>query len=239
MSSPEPATSATAPSTAPTAATTTQATTTSKPTPIKAVANFSAMEDAGLSIYAGAVAKGMTGNSDLSKSPVEIAVFSANVRAFTDAIQAALDGGKNAIALKDKQRKIVVRDMKVLAIYVQNNCNDDMSIFTSSGFIAQTPVKTSGLPVAMPTIRNLDYGAVSGQLTVTVKRVVGGRAYFIRYGAIANGAVASWTTISAATVNKKLVISGLTPGVTYGFQIQALGTVGYSDWSTLETIMCV
>ena len=237
MSSPAPTpTPAPTPSTA---AATTTAKTTKKPTPIKGVAGFSKMTDADLSIYAGAVAKGMTGNANYPSPPVDLTAFSTSVTAFTEAIQAALDGGANAKAVKGKQRKIVVQDMKVLVIYVQNNCNDDLSIFTSSGFTAQTPVKTTGLPVATPVIRNLDYGTVSGQLTATVKKVLGGHAYFIRYGAVVNGVVASWTTISAVTINKKLVISGLTAGVTYGFQVQALGTVGYSDWSTLETIMCI
>ena len=237
MSSPAPAP---APTPEPsTAAATSTAKTTNKPTPIKAVAGFSKMTAADLSIYAGTVAKGLTGNAHFPSPPVDLTAFSTSVTAFTDAIQAARDGGANAKAVMAKQRKIVIQDMKVLVIYVQNNCNDDLSIFTSSGFTAQTPVKTTGLPVAAPAIRNLDYGTVSGQLTATIKKVAGGHAYFIRYGAVVNGAVASWTTISAATVNKKLVISGLTLGVTYGFQIQALGTVGYSDWSTLETIMCV
>jgi hypothetical protein len=239
MSSPAPTPTTTTTPAPSTAAATTTVKKTKKPTPIKAVAGFSKMTDADLSIYAGAVVKGMTGNTHFPSPPVDLTAFGTSVTALTNAIQAALDGGANAKAVKGRERKIVVQDMKVLVIYVQNNCNDDLSIFTSSGFTAQAPVKTTGLPVAAPAIRNLDYGTVSGQLTATVKKVAGGHAYFIRYGTVVNGVVASWTTISATTVNKKLVISGLTPGVTYGFQVQALGTVGYSDWSTLETIMCV
>jgi hypothetical protein len=30
---------------------------------------------------------------------------------------------------------------------------------------------------------------------------------------------------------------GLTPMMMYGFQVQALGVLGYSDWSTVETIV--
>ncbi len=35
------------------------------------------------------------------------------------------------------------------------------------------------------------------------------------------------------------ITSGLTPGTIYGFQVQALGPIGYSDWSDITTIMCV
>ena len=36
-----------------------------------------------------------------------------------------------------------------------------------------------------------------------------------------------------------ITVSGLTPVTMYGFQVQALGVLGYSDWSTTETIGCV
>jgi hypothetical protein len=49
----------------------------------------------------------------------------------------------------------------------------------------------------------------------------------------------AWTTISAVTIQKGITISGLTHATTYGFQVQALGVLGYSDWSTIETIICI
>jgi hypothetical protein len=48
-----------------------------------------------------------------------------------------------------------------------------------------------------------------------------------------------WTSIPIPKVNVKTTISGLTPGVTYAFQTQSLGSVGLSDWSDSTTIMCV
>ena len=48
-----------------------------------------------------------------------------------------------------------------------------------------------------------------------------------------------WTTIPAASIKKAIRLSGLPPLTMYGFQVQALGVLGYSDWSTTETIVCV
>ena len=48
-----------------------------------------------------------------------------------------------------------------------------------------------------------------------------------------------WTTISAATIQNPITISGLTPTTIYGFQVQALGVLGYSDWSPIATIICI
>jgi len=42
-----------------------------------------------------------------------------------------------------------------------------------------------------------------------------------------------WTT-PAAPLKK---VFGLTPITMYGFQVQAPGVLGYSDWSTTETIV--
>ena len=47
-----------------------------------------------------------------------------------------------------------------------------------------------------------------------------------------------WTTTPAASIQKAITLSGLTPLTIYGFQVQALGVLGYSDWSATETIMC-
>ena len=47
----------------------------------------------------------------------------------------------------------------------------------------------------------------------------------------------AWTTVPAATIRKPITVSGLTPITMYGFQVQALGVLGYSDWSTIETIV--
>jgi hypothetical protein len=43
---------------------------------------------------------------------------------------------------------------------------------------------------------------------------------------------------AARAGGQAITISGLTPTTMYGFQVQALGVLGYSDWSTTETIVC-
>ena len=77
------------------------------------------------------------------------------------------------------------------------------------------------------------------QIVVTVKSVAGGKSYFIRYAVMNGTTPGPWTTIPAASIQNASTISGLTPGTMYGFQVQALGVLGYSDWSAIETIMCV
>ena len=115
----------------------------------------------------------------------------------------------------------------------------DPVIFAASGFTAKPTGKSAPQRVAVPSFRSLDFGANSGQVVVTVKAVPGAKSYFIRYAVMNGTTPGPWTTVPAATVNKAITISGLTPLTIYGFQVQALGVLGYSDWSTTETIACV
>jgi len=188
---------------------------------------------------AGVVVTGLTGNADFPTPPVDMTAFAATVTAYTNAVGAALDGGKNAKAARDKQRKLVIQDLKLLAVYVVNNCNDDLEVFTSSGFQAQAPVNTANQPVATPVFRSVDYGTNSGQIIVGIKKSLGARAYFVRYAVMTNGQPAPWTTVTIPNIQKATTLSGLTPTATYGFQVQALGPLGYSDWSDTTTIICV
>src|SRR5260370_40161305 len=63
-------------------------------------------------------------------------------------------------------------------------------------------------------------------------------SYFIRYSVMNGTTPGAWTTIPGASIQKAITLSGLTPATIYGFQVQALGVLGYSDWSATETIMC-
>ncbi len=87
--------------------------------------------------------------------------------------------------------------------------------------------------------RSLRTGPNSGQLQFSIFSVDGAKAYFVRYAVMMGTTPGAWTIVAAASINKKLTISNLTPTVIYGFQVQALGSLGYSDWSVTETIMCV
>ena len=251
MSSPAPNTTAAAVSTtavtsttpaapASTATTAPAATTTKKPASLKAVTGFGKLAPNALANTAHNVATKIGGNRVyFPNPPVDTAALDASANTLTEAVIAAMDGGKTAKAVVKKQRKLVIQDLNLLAVYVQNVSNDDPAIFAASGFTPKPTGKSAPQPVAAPTFRSIDYGVNSGQIVASVKAVAGGKSYFIRY-AVMNGATPGpWTTIPAASIQRPITISGLTPTTIYGFQVQALGVLGYSDWSTTETIVCI
>jgi hypothetical protein len=217
----------------------TSATFVQKATTIKVLMNFAKLKPNDLVNLAMFVIKSLIGNLAFPNPPVDLTAFGAAVDTLSGAIVAAMEGGKNAKAVRDKQRKLVIQDLNMLAMYVQNHCNDDTAVLQSTGFMAKSTTRSAPQPVAVPSFRYLDYGINSGSLLVSIKSVTGGKAYFVRYAVMSGSQPGPWTIVPTTIVNKPLTLSGLTPATTYGMQVQALGALGYSDWSTLQTIICV
>src|SRR5215468_12325772 len=234
MTSTDPNTTAASASTATTAP---AATTTKKPASLKAVTGFGKLDSNALANMAHHVATGIGGNSvHFPNPPIDPAALDASGNTLAEAVLAAMDGGKTAKAVVKKQHKLIVQDLNLLAVFVQNVSNDDPVIFAASGFTAKQTGKSAPQPVAVPTFRYLDLGMNSGQIVATVKAVTGAKSYFIRYAVMNGTTPGPWTTIPAVTIQKGITLSGLTPATMYGFQVQALGALGYSDWSAIETI---
>jgi hypothetical protein len=186
------------------------------------------------------IAKGIGGYPGyFANPPIDPAALNASANTLSEAILAAMDGGKTAKAVVKKQHKLIVQDLNLLAVFVQNVSGDDPVIFAASGFTAKPTGKSAPQPVSAPSFRSMDYGANSGQIAVFVKKVSGAKSYFIRYAVMNGTTPGPWTTIPATSIQKAITVSGLTPATIYGFQVQALGALGYSDWSAIKTIICI
>ena len=74
-----------------------------------------------------------------------------------------------------QQRKLIIQDLNLLAVFVQNVSNNDPVIFEASGLTLRPAGKAAPQPVAVPSFRSLDFGMHSGQVVVSVKSVAGGK----------------------------------------------------------------
>src|SRR5438067_4913722 len=107
MSSPAPDTTATPASTATTAL---AAATSKKPASLKAVTGFGKLDPNALVNTAHLVAKGIGGHPQyFGNPPVDPAALDASATTLSAAILAAMDGGKNAKTIREKQRKMVIQ----------------------------------------------------------------------------------------------------------------------------------
>ena len=178
-----------------------------------------------------AVVKGMTANAAYPQPPADLAALRTELNSYSAAITTALDGGKAAIANRQSQRVAVVKTLRLLAHYVEAASNGNMDAFISSGFEALTVTRTAPQPLAVPTIRSIDQGS-SGQLQITIAPVAGAVSYELRYALQgAGGASGPWTSQPVTRVRPHNLVTGLTPGGTYEFQVRALGHLGFTDWS--------
>jgi hypothetical protein len=124
------------------------------------------------------------------------------------------------VALRNHCKEVVVKLLNQLAKYVQANCKEDMTIFLSSGFKAQSSTKTAAA-TASESIRYVKPGPNGGQVQVrlVVVRIAG--SYEVRWAPVpAGGVPTAWTTQPILNVRSETVVSGLTPGTTYAFHVR-------------------
>jgi hypothetical protein len=162
MSTQVPDTTAATPSTsaapASTATTAPATTTTKKPASLKAVTGFGKLDSNALANMAHHIAKGVGGNPVyFPNPPIDPAALDASAKTLSEAVLAAMEGGKTAKAVVQKQRKLIIQDLNLLAVFVQNASNDDPVIFAASGFTAKPTGKSAPQPVAVPFVPFLGF----------------------------------------------------------------------------------
>lgn len=192
---------------------------------------FLALTDMKLLMLANAVLKALTGNVAFPNPTPSLAVFAADVTTFSNAATAAVDGGKNARAARDKAKKVLISDLRQLVIYCEANCNDDPAVFNTSGFSAKAKATASG-PVGVPVIKSLDYGMVPGQILASIKSTPGAKSINLRFGpmppgtATALGAASAGSASGSGSTSSTAPTAGSTPAaVPSAWTVIQVGTV--------------
>jgi hypothetical protein len=202
---------------------------------IKAVLNFRRMAPELVVSNSHAICTKLDNNTNFAPPnapapPVDVTTLKAETDALAQANSAALDGGKAAIAQRDRQKETVVSHLVQLGHYVEANCKGDMTIFLSSGFTAVSLTKSKTPPVS-ESIRKIGPGANSGEMVVNLMKYPGAGSYEVRWSPVNAGVPGAWSSQPILNVKTSSTISGLTPGVTYLFQARAVTNAGYTDWS--------
>jgi hypothetical protein len=211
----------------------------SNPKTIKPLEAYNRVQDGELISRATAVLMGLSGNLHFVNPPVDLAVLRATIDSFSLLVSESLDGSKKVIAEKNKQRVVLIKQLRLLGRYVEVTCDEDMAIFKSSGFEPASNTKAAPQPLAAPSIRKVKHGTLSGQLLIHVHSSGRTKAYDLRHAPVPAGAPpAAWTEELLPHVKSAFPVNGLTPGTIYAFQVRARGPLGYTDWSDSVTFMC-
>jgi hypothetical protein len=212
---------------------------TTKVKQLKAVLSFQKTSDNDLIQQLLTVHTGLNGNPAFTNTPVDMPTFKSGIDALAVLVTDAADGGKKAIAAKNKQREVMIKQVKLLGHYVEAASNDDPAVFTTSGFVAAPTRRVPPEPLPPASIQWIDRGPVTGSVVVKVKKIPKAISYGLQYGVVVNPGTlpATWTPIILPG-SKKVTISNLAPGANYAFQARALGRLGYTDWSDPMTFIC-
>ena len=206
---------------------------------IKASVGFRKLSAGDVLARANAILDGVyTAKDDYANPPVDQATLKSQIDALSAGITAALDGGKKAVARRKHLKEVVINSLGQLGHYVGANCKDDMPTFLKSGFQPISTVRTPAAPLS-ESIRKIAPGKNSGQMEVTLVSQQDALAYQLRWAAVGSGATpGNWTEQPVGNVKSPALVTGLSPGMAYAFQVRAVTNAGYTDWSESVTRIC-
>ena len=191
--------------------------------------------DNALAIRVGSILLCMTGNANYPAPSPSLPVVQAALDEFFTSITDAMDGGKTLTAAKNSKRKALVLLVRTLACYVQVACNGDYAVLLGSGF----PAHKQRLPIGtLPVPKKFDVflTRASGELNASVAPVFGALMYNWRLTTAAQPDVVLQTKQTSAA---NVTFTGLTPGVIYKLQANAVGTAGSGPWTNSVTQMVI
>jgi hypothetical protein len=147
---------------------------------------------------------------------------------FSVALSNAANGGKLLTAIKNEKRVELAASLRPLASYVQVTANGDLPVLISSGFPIQKPERQPIGVLPAPSNLTVTFGARSGELRTTARPLSGAGIYNWRLTTAAEPTVVLQT---AQTTAASKTFTGLTPGVVYRIEVNAVGAAGPSNWS--------
>jgi fibronectin type III domain protein len=179
---------------------------------------------------------GMTGNPAYLDPDPKLPDVQVALDDFSTSLANAADGGLTLTSIKNDKRAALVALLRALANYVQVACNGDLTLLLSSGFPIQKPQRNPIGTLPAPVNLAVSLGPLSGQLNAAVPPVFGSSVYNWR---LTTTTAPTVVLQSAQTTAGRTTFSGLTPGVVYVVQVNAVGAAGPSDWSQPVSQMAV
>ena len=191
------------------------------------------MGEAALATLAGKTLTDMTDNENFPDPIPTMDDYAIVVNDYRTKHEAAVEtGGKFATTAKGNARRVLLKQMKQLATYVNFTADGDANKLVSSGFTLVPPSEAHSVPGQPGSVR-LRRGPQKGQLMMDVAKVKFAWLYEYQIGVVEEGSVAiTWEeTIYSTTKTKSNVISGLESVKQYWVRVRAKNGLGVGDWS--------
>jgi len=185
---------------------------------------------------AGAVITGLTNNPAFPAPTVDLNAVHAAADDLKAAVAAQVHGGTAATAEKKNKQEALIKILRRLKHYVEDNCENDLAILLSSGFQAAAATRDRS-PLANPSILGIDRGK-SDELMLKVTPIARAKCYEVRSAVVSAGnGQGPWQQAGLFT-SSRITIANLVPTTTYVFQVRAVGAAGNTEWSDPVSHMC-
>ena len=186
--------------------------------------------------FCGGIIKGLTDNPAYPNPPIDLKTLQAAVDDLNAAVAAQVHGGMAATAEKKNKQEALIKILRKLKHYVEDNCENDLAVLLSSGFQAAAATRDRS-PLANPSILGIDRGN-SDELMLKVTPIARAKCYEVRSAALGTGNVPGPWQQAGIFTSSRITIANLIPTTTYMFQVRAVGASGNTEWSNPVSRMC-
>jgi hypothetical protein len=186
----------------------------------KLALNFLETSDSDLHTLATRVANCMTGNEHFSDPGMLIIELNETNNQYIHSLVDSGLGDRAKVAMKNDLRSILIKKLKQIAEFVQNEANGEELPLISSGFPTVKP--TGDIVLKEPVDFQIMPGPQPGDMILKVRRVIGARSYLYQWTPAPLTPESVWESI--ADTRCKRVISGLPLGINFFFRMAAVGS---------------
>jgi hypothetical protein len=181
--------------------------------------NFKETRDADLYIVACRVYSKMIENENFPEPGMLIIELGEITKQFENAMSEAAFGDRVKIAIRNDVRALLIKKLKKVGEFVQNEANGAETLLFSSGFPIIKPLEE--IYLRSPGDFKIMPGPKPGEIIMKVRAVKGARSYQYEWTPAPAGPDSKWETITDTRCKK--VISGLPLGVNYCFRMAVVG----------------
>ena len=189
---------------------------------------FDPLSDSDFETKAQSIYASMLNNGNFPTPTPDVPALMVNIEAYSQALTAAQNKDKNAIAIKNQVRDLLTAALIQLANSVMTTANGDKTMLISSSFDLAKAGETT--PLEKPASVTLTDGINAGQLAIKVPAVKGANSYGPQYTADPLTTDSQWTQFMTTT--SKYTFTNLTSAKKYWCRMAVIGPynqVVYSD----------
>jgi hypothetical protein len=202
--------------------------------------DFNNVKDADLVMKFKAMGRGVKKNVKVfQKPPFDLDQFLSLVDDYNQAVVAAKDRSRAAIAQRNKLRKEATKQATLLGHYVGHIAGNDLKIVYAGGCEPAQKYRLLPQPIPKPRMGKVVRGPNSGTALayiIPISRAKYGKVanYELGYAILNGNDIGDLTLVPTTVARFPIAIKNLTPGTTYIFKARALSKdnkQGFTDWS--------